>query len=112
MIYSLAIILFALGLAITLTSKHLLRKLLALGLLQSGIFLLYIGLGKRSPGAIPVLESRLTAPDAYSSPLPQVLILTAIVVGVATLAVGLGLITRHYRLGGNLNASLSMETEE
>ena len=55
------------------------------------MFLLFISMGKVSDGTAPILDERFTI---YSNPLPHVLILTAIVVGVATTALGLGLIIR------------------
>jgi multicomponent Na+:H+ antiporter subunit C len=62
-----------------------------LGLFQSSVYLLYVAPGKLVGGTAPIVGAGFTV---YSNPLPHVLILTAIVVGVATLAVGLALVVR------------------
>ena len=70
---------------------NLVKKIVGLNVFQASVFLLFISMGKVSDGTAPILDERFTI---YSNPLPHVLILTAIVVGVATTALGLGLIIR------------------
>jgi multicomponent Na+:H+ antiporter subunit C len=68
------------------------KKLIGLSIFQSAVFIFYISIGKVRGGTAPILTGR--ADTVYSNPLPHVLILTAIVVGVATLALGLALVVR------------------
>ena len=67
---------------------NLLKKLVGLGIFQTSVYLLYIAPGKLIGGTAPILDQAF---KVYSSPLPHVLILTVIVVGVATLALGLAI---------------------
>ncbi len=95
--YWVAVTLFALGLVIVIDSHNMIKKLIGLGLFQSAVFLLFITMGKVSGGHPPILEPSI---ETYSNPLPHVLILTAIVVGVATTALGLALVVRIRRVYG------------
>lgn len=91
--YSFSILLFCLGLYVVLASNNLIKKLLGLSLFQTSVLWFYIGLGKIYGAQPPIcLESNCT--EVYSNPLPHVLMLTAIVVGVATLALGFALISK------------------
>ena len=94
-------ILMRIGLYLLIARQNLIKKLVGLGLFQTSIFYLYITLGKVSGGTAPILTSPEAAGIAgrtgevvYSNPLPHVLILTAIVVGIATTAVALALAIR------------------
>ena len=79
------------GLFIVIARGNLIKKLVGLGIFQTSVYLLYIAPGKLIGGTAPILSEHFTV---YSNPLPHVLILTAIVVGVATLALGLTLVVR------------------
>lgn len=79
------------GLYIVVARGNMVKKLVGLGLFQTSVYLLYISPGKILGGTPPILAEGFTV---YSNPLPHVLILTAIVVGVATLALGLALVVR------------------
>jgi multicomponent Na+:H+ antiporter subunit C len=79
------------GLYIVIARGNMVKKLVGLSLFQSSVYLLYISAGKVSGGTAPIIDPRFTV---YSHPLPHVLILTAIVVGIATLALGLALVVR------------------
>ena len=87
------------GLYVVISHGNLLKKLIGLTLFQAGIFLFFISLGKVAGGSAPIIA---TGVETYSHPLPQVLILTAIVVGVATLAVGLALAVRIFEAYGTI----------
>ncbi|MFE9649142.1 cation:proton antiporter subunit C [Streptomyces sp. NPDC006365] len=91
--------LMLIGLYVVISHGNLLKKLIGLSLFQVGVFLFYIGLGKRDGGSAPIISDDV---ETYSHPLPQVLILTAIVVGVATLAVGLALAVRIFEAYGTV----------
>jgi len=85
------IFLMVAGLYIVVARGNMVKKLIGLGVLQTSVYLLYISPGKIIGGTAPIISPDFTV---YSNPLPHVLILTAIVVGVATLAVGLALVVR------------------
>ena len=89
--YWLIIILMMLGLYIVVSRGNLVKKIVGLNIFQTSVFLLYISLGKVSGGTAPILTGK---PEIFSNPLPHVLILTAIVVGIATTALGLALVVR------------------
>ena len=95
-IYWLFIILMMTGFYIVVSRGNLIKKIIGLNLFQTSVFLFYISIGKVSGGTAPILPMKLKVDDfsVYSNPLPHVLILTAIVVGVATTALGLALIVR------------------
>lgn len=89
--YILCIVLLMVGLYTIIATHHLLKKLIGIALFQVAISLFYISVGKVAGGTAPILDDRFIL---YSNPLPHVLILTAIVVGVATISVGLALVVR------------------
>ena len=86
------VVIMMIGLYTLIARQNLVKKTLGLGLFQTGIFLMYITLGVRDGGSAPILQEG--ADLAYSNPLPHVLMLTAIVVGVATTALALSLVVR------------------
>lgn len=89
--YMATVFLLVAGLYIVIARGNLIKKLIGLSILQSSVFLLYVAPGKLLGGTAPILSPQYSI---YSNPLPHVLILTAIVVGVATLALGLALTVR------------------
>jgi multicomponent Na+:H+ antiporter subunit C len=92
--YWVVIVLMMAGLYIMIARYNLVKKIIGLGVFQTSIFYLYITMGKVTGGTAPILVEGEEL--IYSNPLPHVLILTAIVVGVATSAVALALIVRIY----------------
>ena len=86
-----AIVLFAVGLYTVTASANLVKKVMGLSIFQSAVFVLYISIGSVEGGTAPIVDS---GHAAYANPLPHVLILTAIVVGVATAALALALVVR------------------
>jgi multicomponent Na+:H+ antiporter subunit C len=97
--YWLAVFLMMAGFYVVIAQGNLVKKLVGLGLFQASVFILYITMGNLSGGQAPIIAEGVTA---YSSPLPHVLILTAIVVGVATTAVGLALVVRIHEAYGSV----------
>lgn len=89
--YAVVIFLMIAGLFIVIARGNLIKKLVGLGIFQTSVYLLYVKPGKLLGGTAPIVNDAFTV---YSNPLPHVLILTAIVVGVATLALGLALVVR------------------
>ena len=126
--YAVVIILMMTGLYIIYATRNLIKKLVGLSIFQTSVFLLYITIGKVAGGQPPILVDshgddhasaaepvllaaagsgashggRHGADVLYSNPLPHVLILTAIVVGVATLAIGLALVVRIREVYGTI----------
>jgi len=89
--YWIVIFLMMTGFYIVISRGNLIKKVIGLNIFQTSVFLLYITIGKVRGGTAPILEKGF---KVYSHPLPSVLILTAIVVGVATTAMALALIVR------------------
>ena len=89
--YWIAIALMMLGLYLVIAHGNLIKKMVGLNIFQTAVFLLYITMSKVDGGTAAILRDDFTV---YSNPLPSVLILTAIVVSVATTAVGLAIIVR------------------
>ncbi len=89
--YWIVIFLMMCGFFVVIARGNLVKKIIGLNIFQTSVFILYISMGKVKDGTAPIVTE--TA-QLYSNPLPHVLILTAIVVGVATTALGLALIVR------------------
>jgi multicomponent Na+:H+ antiporter subunit C len=85
------IVLMMTGFYVVIARRNLVKKLIGLSVFQVSVFLLYITMGVVDGGTAPIVAEEYAV---YSNPLPSVLILTAIVVGVATMAVGLALVVR------------------
>ena len=97
--YVAVVVLMVTGLYVVMVNSNLVKKVLGLNLFQTSVFVLYISLGKLEGGTAPILAAEFTR---YANPLPHVLILTAIVVGVATTALALSLIVRIHRDYGSV----------
>ena len=94
--YWLFIILMLSGLFIVVSRGNLIKKIVGLNIFQTSVFMFYISIGKMKGGTAPILLDKAANKSEviYSNPLPHVLILTAIVVGIATTALGLALIIK------------------
>tara|TARA_B110000444_G_scaffold213665_1_gene210579 strand:- start:1308 stop:1715 length:408 start_codon:yes stop_codon:yes gene_type:complete len=94
--YWLFILLMMIGLYIVIARGNLIKKIVGLNIFQTSVFMFYISIGKVSGGTAPIfpIDMSINPATVYSNPLPHVLILTAIVVGIATTALGLALIVR------------------
>jgi multicomponent Na+:H+ antiporter subunit C len=97
--YLVSFLLLGVGTYMMIGSPNLVKKVIGMNVFQTGIFLFFIVIAFIDGGSPPLL----TAPEPYVSPLPHVLILTAIVVGVSLTAVALGLVVRIYDEYGTLN---------
>ncbi len=89
--YWVVMILMMIGFYTVIARGNMIKKIMGLNLFQTSVFILFISAGKILGGSTPIYAEGVTV---YSNPLPHVLILTAIVVGVATTAVGLALAVR------------------
>ena len=97
--YWVVVILMMAGLYIVMSSGHLIKKIIGLNIFQTSVFIFFISMGKVAGGTAPILKDGLSI---FSNPLPHVLILTAIVVGVATTALGLAIAVRIYEAYGTV----------
>jgi multicomponent Na+:H+ antiporter subunit C len=86
-------IVLSIGLYTVIAKVNLVKKLIGLSIFQSAVFLMYITMDKVEGGTAPIIQKGMEN-QVFSNPLPQVLILTAIVVGVSTLALGLAIVVR------------------
>ena len=84
-------ILLMIGFYAVIAKLNLIKKLIGLSLFQAAVFLLYITMGNVEGASAPIFGY---GAETFSNPLPQVLILTAIVVGISTMALGLGIVVR------------------
>lgn len=107
-IYWLIIALLMIGLYTVISHSNLVKKLIGLNLFQVAVFMFYISLGKVRGGSAPIVEEGI---ERYSNPLPHVLILTAIVVGVSTTALGLALAVRVFDAYGTLEEDEALERD-
>ena len=97
--YWIVIILMMIGLYIVIAHGNLIKKLIGLTIFQTSVFIFYISMAKVDGGTAPILADDV---NLYSNPLPHVLILTAIVVGIATTALGLALVVRIKEAYGSI----------
>jgi multicomponent Na+:H+ antiporter subunit C len=100
--YWIVIVLMMTGFYVVISRGNLIKKVVGLNIFQTSVFILYISMGKIVGGTAPIIAPGFTV---YSNPLPHVLILTAIVVGVATTALGLALIVRIKEAYGTVEES-------
>lgn len=89
--YWIVILLMMAGFYIVIAQGNLIKKVVGLNIFQVSVFTFYISMAKVRGGTAPILDDGI---EVYSNPLPHVLILTAIVVGVATTALALALVVR------------------
>ncbi len=106
--YWITILLMVAGLYIMVARSNLIKKLVGLAIFQTSVYLLYIAPGKLIGGTAPIVADKF---EVYSNPLPHVLILTAIVVGVATLALGLALVVRVHEEYGSIEEDAILDIE-
>ena len=97
--YWIAMMLLVTGIYIVIARGNLVKKLVGLNIFQTSVYLIYISPSKILGGTAPIIAPGV---ELYSNPLPHVLILTAIVVGVATIALGLALVVRIHEAYGTI----------
>jgi multicomponent Na+:H+ antiporter subunit C len=107
--YWIVFLLMMIGLYIVISHENLIKKIVGLNVFQVSVFVFYISMAKIKGGTAPILADGI---EVYSNPLPHVLILTAIVVGVATTALGLALIVRVQESFGTIEDDEVREQEE
>jgi multicomponent Na+:H+ antiporter subunit C len=111
--YGLVVVLMMTGLYIVIAKRNYVKKMMGLAIFQTSVIMLYVTMGKVTGGTPPIFvqndDGTLTEGVVYSNPLPMVLMLTAIVVGVATMAVGLALVVRIKEAYGTVEDDLVTE---
>jgi len=112
--YWLFIVLMMTGLYVVVARGNLVKKIVGLNIFQVSVFMLYISIGKITGGTAPIFPTDMNIdPDViYSNPLPHVLILTAIVVGIATTSLGLALIVRIREEYGTIEETAILKIEQ
>jgi multicomponent Na+:H+ antiporter subunit C len=103
-------VLLMIGFYVVVAKPNLVKKLMGLSLFQAAVFLLYITMGKVTGGTAPIFQKDVLD-HVFSNPLPQVLILTAIVVGISTTALGLGIVVRIKEEYGTIEEDEIQETD-
>jgi multicomponent Na+:H+ antiporter subunit C len=98
--YWIVIVLMMTVFYIVIARPNLVKKIIGLFIFQTSVFILFISMAKVTGGTAPIIEAGVSV---YSNPLPHVLILTAIVVSLATTALGLALVVRIREAYGTIN---------
>lgn len=102
------VMLMMIGLYIVIAHGNLIKKIVGLSIFQTSVFIFYISMAKIEGGTAPILADGITQ---YSNPLPHVLILTAIVVGIATVALGLSLVVRIKEVYGSIEEDVIQQQD-
>lgn len=106
------LILFFIGLYGLLAKRHLLKVLIGIALMELSVYLLFIGLATSPGETAPILSDGLQAFTGMADPVPQALTLTAIVIGLAVLALGVSLAIQYHRLTGRADVAGMTELKE
>ena len=107
--YWVVVFLMMAGFYVVIAANNLVKKVVGLGIFQTAVFMMYITIGKVKGGSAPIVAQGV---ESFSNPLPHVLILTAIVVGVATTAVALALIIRIKQAYGTIEENEFEDKED
>lgn len=97
--YWVVIVLMMIGLYVVMAKQNLVKKIIGLNVFQSSVIMLYVSMGKVRGGTAPIITPQA---EVYSNPVPHVLMLTAIVVGIATTALALALVVRIHEAYGSI----------
>ncbi|MEW6244771.1 MAG: cation:proton antiporter subunit C [Bacillota bacterium] len=99
--YLVSLVLFGIGIATVLTRSNLMKKIIGINIMESGVFLFFIALGNIRGSRAPIIELGTEA-VLYANPIPSALILTGIVVSVSVTAFALGLVVKLYKFYGTI----------
>jgi multicomponent Na+:H+ antiporter subunit C len=106
--YWVVIFLMMTGLYVVIAKGNLIKKVIGLNIFQGSVIMFYVSMGKVRGGTAPIVAEGF---DVYSNPVPHVLMLTSIVVGVATTALGLALVVRIREAYGTIEEDEIRELE-
>ncbi len=102
--YGSAMALILIGVYGVLTRRNLIKIMLSFSVVDSGVNLLFISVGYILNGTAPIFSPAVVGKDVTMvDPVPQALVLTAIVIGLGVTAVGLALVLRLYRHHNSIN---------
>lgn len=101
--YTIAVLLFAIGTLIVLNKSNLFKKLIGINIMESSIFIMFVGSSNIRGGAVPMVD-QVNPSSVYINPLPSALMLTGIVVSVSVTAFALALIMKLYKAYGTTDA--------
>ena len=107
--YAAVVVLLVLGLYTIIAQRNLLKKLVGMTIFQTAVMLFFLLSSAKRQGALPIVPSGLVDPAAYMNPLPHALMLTAIVVMVASTGVALAILIRLYAAYGSLEEDVIAE---
>ena len=107
--YWIVVVLMMIGFYLVIAHGNLVKKVVGLNIFQVSVFTFYISMSKVDGGTAPILDKGI---EVYTNPLPHVLILTAIVVGVATTALALALVVRIRNAYGTIEEDEIRAQEE
>ena len=107
--YWIVVVLMMIGFYLVIAHGNLVKKVVGLNIFQVSVFTFYISMSKVDGGTAPILDKGI---EVYTNPLPHVLILTAIVVGVATTALALALVVRIRNAYGSIEEDEIRAQEE
>ncbi len=105
--YLVAVILFIIGMHTMLTHSNMIKKVIAMNIMDVSVFLLFVAIGYVQGGSAPILQEGVEV--LYVNPLPGALMLTGIVVGVSVTAYALSLVVKIYRYYGTVDADEIVE---
>ncbi|WP_458700088.1 sodium:proton antiporter [Sulfurospirillum sp. 1307] len=104
--------LFAIGLYGVFTQKNLVRVLIAFDMMEAALFIFFIGLHYKAGAVAPIVDENLKTFTNMVDPVPQAMILTTIVIGLAILALGLSFGIEYFKLTGNNDISKMNELRD
>lgn len=112
--YWIYVVLMMIGFYAMIGKRNLVKKLIGLNIFQTAIILFFVSTGVKRGGGIPIVDKYMALtqgvdPATTANPLPHVLMLTAIVVGVSVTGVALAMILRIYREYGTLEEDEILE---
>jgi multicomponent Na+:H+ antiporter subunit C len=114
--YWIYVLLMMIGLYAMIAKNNLFKKVIGMSIFQTAIIIFYVSIAAKEGGTIPIIlgahgpgPAHAIDPAAYVNPLPHVLMLTAIVVGVSTLGVALAVILSIYRQYGTTEEDQILE---
>jgi len=110
--YWVVVLLMMTGFYVLISANNLVKKIVGLNIFQTSVFIFYISIGKITEGTAPIVHELSEGVPVYSNPLPHVLILTAIVVGVATTALALSLVIRIKEAYGTVEEDEFQDQED
>tara|TARA_Y100000031_G_C8026950_1_gene295319 strand:- start:171 stop:542 length:372 start_codon:yes stop_codon:yes gene_type:complete len=102
LVYVASLILISIGFYCVVVKKNLIKIVIGIGIMQYGVHLFFILIGYRHGGTVPIMGEKVTG-ALFVDPLPQALVLTAIVIGLAVTVLMSALIVRLYEKYGTLD---------